>query len=74
MQNTLFEIEPNEPKPRSKPRKLMHVIDAGPGYDKGHDMAQFECNRCGHRSEWEQHKFADIKRGIPCPVCNPPIR
>lgn len=56
-------------KPRAKPRKLMHVIDAGPGYD-GKDMCQFKCYHCGHESGWTLCKFGEAKRGVPCPKCN----
>jgi hypothetical protein len=55
--------------PRQKPRKLMHVRDAG-----ADDMVQFECARCGYRSRWQQMGMARAKRGIPCPACTPPTR
>lgn len=58
-------------KPRAKPRKLMHVYDAGPGYDE-RDRVKFLCPHCGHESEWMLIKCSDAKRGIPCPKCNEP--
>ncbi len=55
--------------PRSTPRKLMHVRDAGPGQEGL--VVQFRCDRCGHHSEWlDGFKVSDAKRGIPCPQCN----
>jgi len=65
----LFEIEPEPPKPRQKPRKLMHVIDAGPGFDKK-DMVLFKCGHCGHEPDWMLCGMTEAKRGIPCPKCN----
>lgn len=62
----LFDLPP---KPRAKPRKLMHVIDAGPGFDQM-DRVRFECARCGHDSGWLLMKCDDAKRGVPCPKCN----
>ncbi len=51
--------------PRAKPRKLMHVCDAGSG------MVKFQCSRCGYRSDWVMAgKLSDDKRGRPCPNCN----
>lgn len=65
-QQRLFDVPA---KPRAKPRKLMHVIDAGPGYDD-EDLCQFKCYHCGHESEWLLYKFTEAKRGVPCPKCN----
>ncbi len=51
--------------PRAKPRKLMHVCDAGS------DMVKFTCHHCGYASVWlKAGKFSDDKRGRPCPNCN----
>lgn len=70
----LFEAFMETPvaKPRAKPRKLMKCVDCGPGYDKGYEMARFQCPRCQHEGEWEQHTWTEIRRGIPCPNCNKP--
>lgn len=66
----LFDVEPETKKPRAKSRKLMQCADCGPGIDKGFEMAKFECPRCKHESEWAQHTWTEIRRGIPCPKCN----
>lgn len=67
----LFEIEPEPPKPRQKPRKLMHVYDAGPAEDS-QCMVVFYCWRCHHKTEWMlARSVSEAKRGIPCPKCNP---
>jgi hypothetical protein len=58
------------PPPRP-PRKLMHMIDAGCNPSGPGDIAQFACKRCGHRSEWIEATVTEIRRGIPCPTCNP---
>lgn len=57
-------------EPRAKPRKLMHVWDAGCGHDKK-DLVKFKCARCGTESDWKLMLMSDAKRGIPCPTCNP---
>lgn len=71
----LFEIEREEPKPRQKPRKLMHVIDAGGGgcgVDTGEHRVRFGCQTCNHETDWQTVKtVTEGKRGIPCPKCNP---
>lgn len=67
---TLFEIPP---KPRSKPRKLMHVSDAGDcgGCTDGETDVVFTCRRCGYESEWiRMRTVTEAKRGLPCPKCN----
>lgn len=65
----LFPVEPEPKKPRAKPLKLMHVIDAGPGIDS-QDMCLFQCKRCKNKSDWMLCRVSEAKRGIPCPVCN----
>lgn len=71
----LFEMEPEPPKQRQKPRKLMHVIDAGGGgcgVDTGEHRVRFGCEICKHETEWQTVKtVTEGKRGIPCPKCNP---
>lgn len=71
-QLTLFVV----PRPsRARPRKLMHVIDAGP--DDGDwgpgqiDRVRFGCGRCGHETDWQPCLASIAKRGVPCPHCNP---
>jgi len=65
----LFDVEP---KPRAKPRVLMHVIDAGDCGDceRGEHDVRLRCNRCEHETDWIRLKTADAKCGIPCPTCN----
>lgn len=63
-QLTLFDL------PRAKPRKLMHVFDAGPAETGGH-MIRFHCARCDHETDWMLvATVTEAKRGIPCPRCN----
>jgi len=63
------------PKPRKKPSKLMHVIDAGQDCScevGGIQVVKFGCQRCGHETDWvEMPNVTSAKRGVPCPVCNP---
>lgn len=68
-QADLFGTDGELSKPRRKPRKLMHVCDAGPG-DEEEDLVRFRCARCDHETEWMLMKTAEAKRGIPCPACN----
>ena len=56
-------------QPRSAPRKLMHVIDAGEGIED-RDRVKFKCKRFGHESAWMLMLMWEAKRGIPCPKCN----
>lgn len=69
-QLTLF----GKTRDRRKPRKLMHVCDAGEG-TKVHgeylDHVLFECRRCSFRSDWQLERRIVARRGVPCPVCNP---
>lgn len=55
--------------PRRKPRVLMHFTDAGYVDGLG-GAATFECRRCGHETDWLAATDTEIRRGIPCPVCN----
>lgn len=70
--------------PRQKPRKLMHVFDAGNEVGCGsagssRHVVRFKCYRCGHETDWMLvETVSEAKRGIPCPQCNdvkeePPI-
>lgn len=67
--NQLFDLGPEPKTPRAKPRKLMHVIDAGPGIDN-EDICKFRCRRCNYESGWITVKWSVARRGIPCPKCN----
>ena len=53
-----------EKKPRRDRRVMMHVIDAGQG------MAEFECKKCGTVAGWVKASPEEIRRGIPCEICN----
>lgn len=65
--NTLFEMPP---KPQSKRRVMMHVIDAGDG--DGEDLVRLKCKKCGHDTDWipASKPWSLDKRGRPCPKCN----
>lgn len=65
------DLFPSTKPPRSKPRILMHVYDAGDATQDGFDMACcFRCVKCGHKEDWVNMKnLTDAKRGIPCPKC-----
>ncbi len=62
-QAEMFDVPP-------RPRVArMHVCDAGNCEDAS--CVQFECAKCGHRSEWVRGMtVTEAKRGLPCPVCN----
>lgn len=60
---------PTAKPPRAKRRVLMHVTDGGYVDGLG-DAATFECRRCKHESGWVAASATDVRRGIPCPVCN----
>ena len=63
------ELFPETKPPRQPRRQFMHYIDAG------YRSAVFQCNKCGHKSEWVQGlSISEIKRGQPCPVCSPFIK
>lgn len=66
MQHGLFDMPP---RPRAKPRRLMHVIDAGERIDSK-DHVHMLCHHCGHDAGWCLLKMSEAKRGVPCPVCN----
>lgn len=68
------DLFPGTKPPRKRPRKLMHVCDAGVAccsddYDR-ESMVRFLCARCGHESEWVQMRDSHARRGVPCPHCN----
>lgn len=57
------------PRPRRKPRVLMHVTDILSGccgdFDAPIRLA-LACRKCGHTTEAVERKRQDY----PCPVCN----
>lgn len=70
MDGFLFDVTELEKKPRKKPQKLMHVIDAGPGEGDWCNV-EMQCNHCKLVTEWFQVRtVTEAKRGIPCPRCN----
>jgi DNA-directed RNA polymerase subunit RPC12/RpoP len=75
-QRELFVVDRSEPetqpKPRTKPRVLMHVIDAGDcgGCGERESDVRMKCGRCGHETDWTRLLDSVAKRGIPCPKCN----
>lgn len=71
-----LELIPKPKKPRSKPIKRAHIVDAGPNEGASAreypHLGEFECKRCGWNSGWMQGQtITEMKRGIPCPDCNP---
>ena len=58
--------------PRRKPRKLMHVVDAGPCESRDHEtIVVMECNRCDLKTDWfAMPTVTAAKRGIECPRCS----
>jgi len=57
--------------PRDRPRIFrMKIADGGVSFT---DL-KFTCPKCGYDDGWKQHDLSitEIKRGIPCPVCNKP--
>lgn len=65
-----------ERPPRAKPKKLMHVSDAGEvqcgaAEDLGKPLVRFMCARCEYETDWfVVDTVTEAKRGIPCPKCN----
>jgi len=64
------------PVPRKPSVVRMRAIDHGqaPGLMPGWKTAQgarFRCWRCGHDDGWSFNMtVSEIKRGLPCPICN----
>lgn len=62
--------------PRRRRRVMMHAIDHGraPGVMPGWRTAKgghFKCARCGHDGGWLfDMTDSEVRRGVPCPVCN----
>lgn len=61
----------------SQPRIVrMHAVDTGdaPGLLPGWRTTgggDFVCRRCGHEAGWLfDMSPSEIRRGVPCPVCN----
>lgn len=66
-----IELFPELKKPRAKPLKRAHIVDAGEGQGDHPYGAAFECQRCGWESKWCCFKTSnEIRRGVPCPNCN----
>lgn len=60
-----------EQAPRRKPRVMMHVVDAGEGFDR--PLVELQCRRCGHNTGWvPMRTVSEDRRGRPCPKCNQP--
>ncbi|KJS38257.1 MAG: hypothetical protein VR70_10510 [Rhodospirillaceae bacterium BRH_c57] len=58
------------PRPRRKPRVMMHVYDAGEVPGMGCAIC-LRCARCGHDTDWVlMRTLSEDKRGRPCPNCN----
>lgn len=56
-------------RPTTRRVHRAHVVDAGHGPGPGR-WAEFECSRCGWRSEWLRiANVSEGKRGVPCPDC-----
>ncbi|HMM25705.1 MAG TPA: hypothetical protein PKA36_13015 [Pseudoxanthomonas mexicana] len=67
MRSDLF---PDTKPARAKPRVLMHFTDVGCGA-ASELIATFACHKCGHETEWLVcDNDTEVKRGVPCPVCN----
>lgn len=62
---------------RAPRRVLMKAVDHGqaPGCQPGWRTAEgahFVCPKCGHDAGWLFDLFpSEIRRGLPCPECNP---
>lgn len=68
-------LEMFDKPPRAKPRKLMHVCDAGgcSSEDGTGALVRMACRRCGHETGWMVlETVTAAKRGIPCQKCNQP--
>lgn len=63
------DLFPGSKPPRAAPRVLMHFHDVGLRED-GEQIALFACTRCGHESNWIPATDTEVRRGIPCPICN----
>jgi hypothetical protein len=63
-------------KPKRKRRRLAHFCDVGnvqcgDAEDLGKPLAEMLCPRCGWKSDWLIFENdSEVKRGIPCPICN----
>ena len=68
MASTLEMFEKSPKPPRAAPRVMMHWDDAG--YADGL-IGNFFCQRCGHRAGWLKASVEEMRRGVPCPNCNP---
>jgi DNA-directed RNA polymerase subunit RPC12/RpoP len=57
------------PKIHTPRRVMMHWDDAG--HSGSSPMGNFFCTRCGHRAGWLEASATEMRRGVPCPNCNP---
>lgn len=66
------DLFPEIRKIRNKPRVLMHFTNVSINDCVGSPiLADMKCSRCGHNDGyWEFDTVTEVKRGIPCPVCN----
>lgn len=64
-------LAPLPPKPRKAARVLMQIIDCGQ-FPDGRTCGHFQCRKC-QRDEWLAASLTDLRRGLPCPVCNPEL-
>jgi len=73
MTKPLFNFEKYvPPKIRQRPRKRMHVIDAGDCgvVCDGDHIVVMQCNRCKLTTDWfPVANITEGKRGIVCPKC-----
>lgn len=50
----------------------MHADDSGGNDCVGKPyMGHFVCRTCGHEAGWKPATGAELRRGLPCPICNP---
>jgi hypothetical protein len=55
--------------PRAKPRVMMHWLDAG--HDGESALGNFQCPKCHFVAGWIRATETEMRRGVPCPNCNP---
>ena len=66
---TMDSLFKDEEFPRSKPKKRMHVVDAGTDFGHVHMV----CKHCGYDDGFQfkyDNTITELKRGLPCPECN----
>lgn len=67
-----------EQAPRSQRKKRMRLQDVGASpfpSESGKEAfyVSWKCPHCEHDAGWQHFEgtVSDVKRGIPCPKCNP---